>query len=108
MQPPQPTLGAATEDTTSPIKQQDRFSAANVFEQMKTGTGAFASDNKPPSAPQSSSRYDALRAQPTGFAPGGIVDPSPFGGGMMMGMTGPGPSQQQSAAFMPMHGFYPS
>ena len=101
-QPQPPTLGAATAETTAATNSQDRFSAANVFEQMKTGAGAFG--NRDASAPQSSGKYDALRAQPTGFAAGGIVDgpapaPSPFTGGFMpMGMMPTG--------YMPT-GYYP-
>ncbi|WFD31088.1 cytoskeletal protein binding protein [Malassezia sp. CBS 17886] len=65
--PPQaPTLGAATAATTA---DNDKYSAANVFQQMKTG--AIGADTD--AGPQSSGRYDALRAQPTGFASGGIV-----------------------------------
>lgn len=90
-QPQQPALGAATAETT---QSNDKYSAANVFQQMKTG--AFSRDND--SMPQSSGKYDALRAQPTGFASGGIVsdapqqpqmDASPFAGGFMpQQMTG--------------------
>ncbi|WFD20497.1 cytoskeletal protein binding protein [Malassezia caprae] len=98
--PQPPTLGAATAETTAATNSQERFSAANVFEQMKTGAGAFG--NRDASAPQSSGKYDALRAQPTGFAAGGIVDgpaPSPFTGGFApMGMMPPG--------YMPT-GYYP-
>ena len=116
---PQPMLGQATADTTSASSQQDRFSAASVFEQMKTGSGAFSKDT---SAPQSSGKYDPLRAQPTGFAAGGIVDSSPFGGGMMMPQGMPTQSMMQMpmgtgmmmgmpgqpSGFMPAYGFYPS
>jgi len=98
--PQPPTLGAATAETTAATNSQERFSAANVFEQMKTGAGAFG--NRDASAPQSSGKYDALRAQPTGFAAGGIVDgpaPSPFTGGFVpMGMMPTG--------YMPT-GYYP-
>ncbi|WFD27860.1 cytoskeletal protein binding protein [Malassezia nana] len=91
-QPPQPpTLGAATAETTASTNAQERFSAANVFEQMKTGAGAFG--NRDTTAPQSSGKYDALRAQPTGFAAGGIVESpasSPFGGGFVPMGTMPG------------------
>lgn len=117
---PQPMLGQATADTTSASSQQDRFSAASVFEQMKTGSGAFS---KAASAPQSSGKYDPLRAQPTGFASGGIVDtPSPFGGGMMMPQGMPTQTMMQMpmgtgmmmgmpgqpTGFMPTYGFYQS
>ena len=54
---------------------------SNVFAAMKDGTFAAGSTHLPP---QDSSRYDALRAQPTGFA----------GNGMMPQMTGFMPQQQ--------------
>lgn len=92
MSPQPPALGAATEATTRP-QQGDPFSASSVFEQMKTGAGAFGGKDAS-SAPQSSGKYDPLRAQPTGFAAGGIVDqgPSPMQGMMMQptGMPGMG------------------
>jgi len=90
----------------------DKFSAANVFAQMKTGQ--FGADaNK---EPQSASRYDALRPQPTGFQPGGILSQPTgfpqqqpqqqqpqFGMGMQpmgMQMTGfPGQQQQQQQPY---------
>ena len=83
-----PPLGHATAETT---RDNDQYSAANVFQQMKTGAFARRDDTKP----QSSGKYDALRAQPTGFASGGIVgaapapapqDASPFAGGVFPGM----------------------
>lgn len=83
-----PPLGHATAETT---RDHDQYSAANVFQQMKTGAFAQRDDSKP----QSSGKYDALRAQPTGFASGGIVgaapapqqqDASPFAGGVFPGM----------------------
>lgn len=48
----------------------ERFSAANVFGQMKQGHMHKEQD----SAPQSAQRYDALRPQPTGFQPGGYLN----------------------------------
>ncbi|GAA5877710.1 hypothetical protein JCM3774_006651 [Rhodotorula dairenensis] len=55
---------------------------SNVFAAMKDGTFAAGSTHLPA---QDSSRYDALRAQPTGFA----------SNGMMPQMTGYAPQQQQ-------------
>jgi hypothetical protein len=49
----------------------DRFSAANVFGQMKQGNLHQDQDKNP----QSAQRYDALRPQPTGFQPGGYLNP---------------------------------
>jgi len=49
----------------------DRFSAANVFGQMKQGN-LHQDPDKNPQAPQ---KYDALRPQPTGFQPGGYLNP---------------------------------
>ncbi|UZJ55843.1 hypothetical protein CBS101457_005163 [Exobasidium rhododendri] len=49
----------------------DRFSAANVFGQMKQGN-LHQDQDKNPQAPQ---KYDALRSQPTGFQPGGYLNP---------------------------------
>ncbi|TKY87982.1 hypothetical protein EX895_003078 [Sporisorium graminicola] len=49
--------------------EKDKFNASNIFQQMKTG--AFAKD--PNAAPQASGKYDALRPQPTGFQPGGVM-----------------------------------
>ena len=90
-QPPQPLLGTATAETTSKTNDSERFAAANVFQQMKTGSGAFANNDS--TAPQSSAKYDALRTQPTGFASGGVVGTpmdasSPFSGGFMPQPTG--------------------
>lgn len=48
----------------------DRFSAANIFGQMKQGT-MHQDTNQ---APQNSQKYDALRPQPTGFQPGGYIN----------------------------------
>ena len=102
-----PRLGQATVDTTNETK--DQFSAANVFQQMKTG--AFAQNND--AKPQSSGKYDALRAQPTGFAAGGIVDNQwgagsseqqmPSGGmpGMPMGYQGWPAVMPPNGAMMP-------
>ena len=107
-QQPQPALGAATAETTSSTTDSDRFSAANVFEQMKTGAGAFGGASNDSSAPQSSGKYDPLRAQPTGFATGGIVD-TPMQTGMMnvmptgMGMMPNAPT----GGFMPNPGYFP-
>lgn len=67
--------------------EKNKFNASNIFQQMKTG--AFAKD--PNSAPQSSDKYDALRPQPTGFQPGGVM---PQFTGMGMGY-GQQPQQQQ-------------
>ena len=49
----------------------DRFSAANVFGQMKQGN----LHQDPDKSAQSAQKYDALRAQPTGFQPGGYLNP---------------------------------
>lgn len=68
-------------------EEKDKFNASNIFQQMKTG--AFAKD--PNAAPQSSDKYDALRPQPTGFQPGGVM---PQFTGMGMGF-GQQPQQQQ-------------
>ncbi|CCF49813.1 hypothetical protein NDA11_004326 [Ustilago hordei] len=70
-------------------EEKDKFNASNIFQQMKTG--AFAKD--PNAAPQSSDKYDALRPQPTGFQPGGVM-PQFTGMGMGMGF-GQQPQQQQ-------------
>lgn len=48
----------------------DRFSAANIFGQMKQGTMHQDANQ----APQNSQKYDALRPQPTGFQPGGYIN----------------------------------
>ncbi|PKI82318.1 cytoskeletal protein binding protein [Malassezia vespertilionis] len=107
-----PVLGAATAETVR--RDDEKYSAANVFQQMKTGS-LGAQD----SAPQSSGKYDALRAQPTGFAAGGIVDPgpqpdmSPFSGGFMPGMQGmstgqgmPGMYGAPTGGYMMPPGYY--
>merc|ERR1712157_209787 len=62
-------------------EDKDKFNASNIFQQMKSGS--FAKD--PNAAPQTSDKYDALRPQPTGFQPGGV----------MPQFTGMGYGQQQ-------------
>lgn len=56
----------------------------NIFASMKDGTFASGSTHLPPQEP---SRYDALRAQPTGFAGSGMMPQMPQ-------MTGFMPQQQ--------------
>ncbi|KAK0569100.1 cytoskeletal protein binding protein [Tilletia horrida] len=101
---PQQQQQQPTSSTNGSTNAADKFSAANVFAQMKSGQ--FGKDST--TEPQSASRYDALRPQPTGFQPGGVVSqPTGFAGQMMpqqqqmqfpmgMQMTGfPGQQQQQ-------------
>ncbi|KAE8231680.1 hypothetical protein CF326_g3298 [Tilletia indica] len=77
----------------------DKFSAANVFAQMKTGQ--FGKDEAKDAQPPN--RYDALRPQPTGFQPGGIISQptgfqqSPMGSMQMQ------PQQQQGQFGMGMN-----
>ena len=90
---PQPTGMAPQSSGSQSIAPQatgsGQFSAANVFQQMKSGSiGKDAN-----AAPQSSTKYDPLRAQPTGFAAGGIIgapQPQPTGMQMYPGMYPPG------------------
>lgn len=60
----------ANDEANSP-NNPDRFSAANVFGQMKQGNLHQNSDQNA----QSAQKYDALRPQPTGFQPGGYLNP---------------------------------
>ena len=71
-------------------EDKDKFNASNIFQQMKTGN--FAKD--PNAAPQSSDKYDALRPQPTGFQPGGVM-PQFTGMGMGFGQQQQPHQQQQ-------------
>ncbi|PWN42572.1 hypothetical protein IE81DRAFT_301880 [Ceraceosorus guamensis] len=56
----------------------DKLGAASIFGQMKQGTLHQDSNSNP----QSAQRYDALRPQPTGFAPGGVMGSGFQGNGM--------------------------
>ena len=85
---PQPTGMAPQPSGVAPqATGSGQYSAANVFQQMKSGS--FGKDTN--SGPQDSTKYDPLRAQPTGFAAGGIIGaPQPPGPQMYPGMYPPG------------------
>lgn len=79
--------------------EKEKFKASNIFQQMKTG--AFAKD--PNAAPQSSEKYDALRPQPTGFQPGGVM---PQFTGMGFGQSAQQQQQQQQQQQYPYNNAY--
>jgi hypothetical protein len=58
-------------DEANSESNPERFSAANVFTQMKQGR---LHEDAAKSA-QPAQKYDALRPQPTGFQPGGYLNP---------------------------------
>lgn len=58
-------------DEANSESNPERFSAANVFGQMKQGK---LHEDSSKSA-QNAQKYDALRPQPTGFQPGGYLNP---------------------------------
>ncbi|PWZ03492.1 hypothetical protein BCV70DRAFT_155088 [Testicularia cyperi] len=62
-------FGVGSQQQQQQQDDKEKFNASNIFQQMKSGQ--FAKD--PNVAPQASDKYDALRPQPTGFQPGGVM-----------------------------------
>lgn len=96
--PPAPAPAAAQNGSSSSADYQP----SNIFAQMKAGQFA-----KPAEAAQPEQKYDALRPQPTGFAPGGFVQQPQQTGFMGMqqpqqtGFGGMQPLQPQPTGFAP-------
>lgn len=78
--------GGGASNSSSSSSKAAQFEPGNIFSSMKDGTFASGSVKLPP---QDASRYDALRAQPTGMGTG-------MGQGMGMGMGHQGMQPQMT------------